>query len=76
MIAEETIDRDSRPLAQNLKMSTKASAFSIAAIIGEQSMSRSSDNASPSGKFNSLFLGSINNNYTIFLMMFRLLHAW
>lgn len=48
MIAEETIDRDSRPLAQNLKMSTKASAFSIAAIIGEQSMSRSSDNASPS----------------------------
>lgn len=48
MIAEENRDMETRPLASNLKLSTKASAFSIAAIIGEQSMSRSSDNVSPS----------------------------
>lgn len=35
-------------LPAGLKMSTKASAFSIAAIIGEQTVTRASDNVSPS----------------------------
>lgn len=48
MIQEET-DRRSSPAG--LRMSTKASAFSIAAIIGEQPLKRASDNVSPSGKF-------------------------
>lgn len=48
MIQEES-DRRSSPAV--LKMSTKASAFSIAALIGEQPLKRASDNASPSGKF-------------------------
>lgn len=48
MIAEENRDMEARPLAPNLKLSTKASAFSIAAIIGEQSLTRASDNVSPS----------------------------
>ena len=51
MIAEENREMEAGPLASNLKLSSKASAFSIAAIIGEQSMSRSSDNVSPSGKY-------------------------
>ena len=54
MIAEENREVDARPLAPSLKLSTKASAFSIAAIIGEQSLARASDNVSPSGK-NSMF---------------------
>ncbi|XP_060595028.1 T-box transcription factor TBX20-like [Ruditapes philippinarum] len=45
MIQDE-IERNSSPTG--LKMSTKASAFSIAAIIGEQPLKRSADNVSPS----------------------------
>lgn len=48
MIAEENRETEMSPLTPNLKLSTKASAFSIAAIIGEQSISRASDNVSPS----------------------------
>ena len=60
MIAEEIRDSDSRPLAPNLKLSTKASAFSIAAIIGEQSLARASDNVSPSGKHPTVLRHHIN----------------
>jgi len=45
---QEGLDRSPSPTA--LKMSSRASAFSIAAIIGEQTHARASDNVSPSGK--------------------------
>lgn len=48
MIAEENRTVDATPIPPSLKLSTKASAFSIAAIIGEQSLARASDNVSPS----------------------------
>ena len=48
---EDKRDLERVPSPTECKMSSKASAFSIAAIIGEQSNSRASDNVSPTGKF-------------------------
>jgi len=47
------IQEDARrsPPSVELKMSTRASAFSIAAIMGEQPLSRAADNVSPSGMY-------------------------
>ena len=61
MIAEENREME----ASNLKLSSKASAFSIAAIIGEQSMSRSSDNVSPSGKDSFSILVAVQVCYSL-----------
>ena len=71
MIAEENRDVDARPLAPSLKLSTKASAFSIAAIIGEQSLARASDNVSPSGKLPKIFLRHLMNMHVNIRFSFR-----
>lgn len=61
-MTQEELDRSTSP--SELKMSTKASAFSIAAIIGEQPLKRASDNISPSGMY--MFSYSFHINATYF----------